>query len=188
VTVMRSYLTVLEFVRLSQGQERTERHEWMAHAGAITGALLFAFSDNFWENAIEAEVYSFMSLAQVLVLWLGLRWWEEHERRPTAGPLLLCVYVMWLSVGLHLGVGIMGLPLIALVALVDRRAALVFVMPFLSVLLVTMGLERLAGGVIVLSALVFFVFTAQKKLNGWVTLAATAAALVGIDVAFTDKT
>ena len=32
-----------------------------------------------------------MSLAQILVLWLGLRWWEEHDRRPTAGPLLLGV-------------------------------------------------------------------------------------------------
>ena len=108
---------------------------------------MFAFSDCFWENAIEAEVYSLMSLAQILVFWLGLRWWEEHERQPTAGPLLLCVYVMWLSVGLHLGVGIMGLPLILLVC--DGRPprrGRVRRCRFFSVLLVTMGLERMAGG------------------------------------------
>ena len=34
---------------------------------------MLAFSDAFWENSIEAEVYSLMSLAQILVLWLGLR-------------------------------------------------------------------------------------------------------------------
>ena len=70
--------------------------EWVAHIGAFCGAMMLAFSDSFWENSIEAEVYALMSFAQVLVLWLGLRWWEEHERRPTAGPLLLAVYVMWL--------------------------------------------------------------------------------------------
>ena len=40
-------------------------------------------------------------------------------------------------------------------------------MPFLSVLLVTMGLERMAGGVLLLSIVTFLVFAAQKKLNGW---------------------
>ena len=84
------------------------------------------------------------------MLWLGLNWWEAHEKKPTSGPLLLCVYVMWLCVGLHLGVAIMGVPLILLVWLVDRRAALVFAMPFLSSLLVTMGLELVVTPLIVI--------------------------------------
>ncbi|MEK7824545.1 MAG: DUF2723 domain-containing protein, partial [Candidatus Eisenbacteria bacterium] len=134
IAVLLTYLTGLKLIHLVQGPERRRSDEWIAVAGAFAGALLLAFSDSFWENAIEAEVYSLMSLAQILVFWLGLKWWEAHEQRPTSGPLLVCVYVMWLCVGLHLGVGIMGLPLILLVWLVDRRAALVFAMPFLSVL------------------------------------------------------
>ena len=35
--------------------------------GAATGALLLAFSDSYWENSIEAEVYSLMSLAQIFI-------------------------------------------------------------------------------------------------------------------------
>lgn len=131
LAVMLTFLTGLKLIRLAQGrgpfgrgaersvavapdegsatwmtQDRVD--EVIAYVGAATGALLLAFSDSFWENAIEAEVYSLMSLAQILVFWLGLKWWEAHEQRPTSGPLLVCIYVMWLCVGLHLGVGIMG--------------------------------------------------------------------------------
>ena len=161
--------------------------EWVAHAGAVCGALMLAFSDSFWENSIEAEVYALMSFAQALVLWLGLRWWEEHERRPTSGPLLLAVYVMWLSVGLHLGVGIMGLPLLLLVWLVDRKAAVVFLMPLLTVLLVTMGLERMAGGVLLLSGVVYLIYASQKKLPAIVAYGSAAAMLFPLSAAFGDR-
>jgi hypothetical protein len=187
LAVMLSYLTTLKMIRLGLSSETRPVPGWLAHAGAATGALMLAFSDSFWENATEAEVYALMSLAQILVLWLGLKWWEEHEKTPTAGPLLLCVYVMWLCVGLHLGVGIMGLPLMLLVWLVDRRAALVFAMPLLTVLLVTMGLERMAGGVIALSTLVFLFYTMQKKLKGWEWGVGAVAALIGMSVAISDK-
>jgi hypothetical protein len=186
-TVMFTYLCALKLIRLAQGAERRPEDDWIAQVGAVTGALMFGFSDSFWENSIEAEVYSLMSLAQILVFWLGLRWWEEHERKPTAGPLLVCVYLMWLCVGLHLGVAIMGLPLMVLVALVDRRAALVFAMPLLSSLFVTMGLERMAGAVLALGTFTFAVYSRQKKLNGWVVAAAAVAAIFGMVVAFGDQ-
>ena len=157
LAVLITYLVCLRLIRLAQGPERRPTDEWIAVVGAATGALLLAFSDNFWENSIEAEVYSMMSLAQILVFWLWLRWWEAHEKRPTVGPLLVAVYVMWLCVGLHLGVGMMGLPLLVLAWLVDRQVALLFFMPLLSVLFVTWGFERTAGGVIALSMVYFLV-------------------------------
>jgi hypothetical protein len=187
LAVLLTYLTGLKLIHLVQGPERRRSDEWIAVAGAFAGALLLAFSDSFWENSIEAEVYSLMSLAQILVFWLGLNWWEAHEKRPTSGPLLVCVYVMWLCVGLHLGVGIMGLPLIVLVWLVDRRVATVFAMPFLSVLFVTAGLEKMAGAVLALSMVVFLIMTFRKQLNGWVWLASAAASLYGLYFAFGDR-
>jgi hypothetical protein len=199
LAVLLTYLTTLRLIRLAQGRGPSGatplpgsgpgsalRSEWMAQAGAVIGALMLAFSDNFWENAIEAEVYSMMSLAQILVFWLGLRWWESHEKRPTVGPLLVCVYVMWLSVGLHLGVGMMGLPLLVLVWLVDRRAAVVFAMPLLSVLGVTWGLERMAGIVLLLSTATFIVYAWQKKVNGWFVAGGAVCALIACFPAFGD--
>jgi len=187
LAVWMTYLTGLRLVRLVQGPDRKRSDEWIAIVAAFSGALLLAFSDSFWENSIEAEVYALMSLAQILVFWLGLRWWEAHERRPTSGPLLVCVYVMWLCVGLHLGVGIMGLPLILLVWLVDRRAALVFAMPFLSVLAVTAGLERMAGAVLGLSMVLFTIMAVKKQLDGRVWLASAGASLYGLYFAFGDR-
>jgi tetratricopeptide (TPR) repeat protein len=187
LTVWLTFFTGLKLVRIAQGPDRKPSDEWIAVAAAAAGALLLAFSDSFWENAIEAEVYALMSLAQILVFWLGLRWWEAHERRPTAGPLLVCVYVMWLCVGLHLGVGIMGLPLILLVWLVDRRAALVFAMPLLSVLFVTAGLERMAGAVLGLSMIVYTAFALRRQLDGRVWAAAMAAGLWGLYFALGDR-
>jgi hypothetical protein len=182
-----TYLTIVRLVRISMGRERTNANEWIAHAGGVFGALMLAFSDSFWENSIEAEVYALMSLAQILVFWLGLKWWEAHDVKPTAGPLLVCVYIMWLCVGLHLGVGIMGLPLLALVWLVDRKAAQVFLLPFVSVMLVTMGLEKMAGGVLALSALVFIWYASQKKLNYWLAFGSLAGTVILFPAAFQDS-
>ena len=187
LAVMVTFFTALRLIRLAQGKQRTGLDEIIALVGAFTGAAMLAFSDSFWENSIEAEVYSLMSLAQILVLWLGLKWWEAHEQKPTAGPLLVAVYVMWLCVGLHLGVGIMALPLMLLVWLVDRKVAVVFAMPLLSVLLVTMGLERMAGAVLGLSTVTFLIYAAQGKLSPPVAALGGLAALAGMAVAFSDQ-
>ncbi len=208
LAVLLTYLTTLRLIRIAQrggvgappaaekpagapglpapapGFAATLRREWLAQVGAVTAAFLLAFSNNFWDNATGAEVYSEMSLAQVLILWLALRWWEAHTRRPTLAPLLLSVYVMWLSVGLHLGVGMMGLPLIVLLLLVDRKVALLFAMPVVSVLGVTYGLEKMSGIVLVLSILVFWVYVRERKLSGLLAAAATAGAAYGAYFAF----
>ena len=186
LAVMFTYLCGLKLIRIAQGKTRTGSDEFIAQVGAVVGALMLAYSDAFWESSVEAEVYATMSFAQILVLWLGLRWWEQHEVKPTAMPLLLATYVIWLSVGLHLGVAIMSLPLLLLVGLVDRKVALVFLVPFLTSVLVTMGLERLAGGVLLLSVFTFASYAWQKKLNGMVVLASAIGALYGMMFAFGD--
>src|SRR5262245_23223574 len=187
LAVMVTFFVGLKFIRMAQGKERTRTHEIIALVGAFTAAAMLAFSDSFWENSIEAEVYALMSLAQILVLWLGLRWWEAHEQRPTVGPLLVAVYVMWLCVGLHLGVGIMGLPLMILAFMVDRRIATLFAMPLLSVLFVVKGLEFTAGVVLGLSALSYLIYALQGKLPSWAAMTGGAATLFSMAVAFGDK-
>jgi len=187
LAIFFTYLTTLRLIRIAQGPDRTTLDEALAILGALVGSLLLAFSDVFWENGTEAEVYSVMSLAQIMAFWLGLRWWEAHEKRPTAGPLLVAVYLMWLSVGLHLGVGMMGLPLMVLVWLVDRRVAVAFAMPFLSVLLCTWGLERMAAGILALSSIAFIYYASKKMINGWLVALSLVPSAIGIWVGWGDK-
>ena len=87
---------------------------------------------------------------------------------------------MWLSVGLMLGVGMMGLPLMVLLWLVDRRVAVLFALPMVSVLGVTFGLEKMVGLVLVLSLGVSWYYVWERKLAGWVAVLATLGAAWGL--------
>jgi Flp pilus assembly protein TadD len=196
VAAVLTYLCTLRLLRIvaareagveaSQSSAPTPRAEALAQFGAVMAGLMLAFSDNFWKKAIDGEVFSMMSLGQILTLWVGLKWWEGHEKRPNAGLLLACVYFMWVCVGLHLGVGMMGLPLIVLVWLVDRPVALAFSMPFVSVLGVTYGMEYMSGIVVLLSLLVFGVYAYQGRLSWWVWIASAAIAAYFLGQAFRD--
>jgi len=201
LAVCLTYLVTLRLMRLVMGREAAggkpapeaaangwilRNSEVIAQIGAVFAATMLLFSDNFWENSIEAEVYSMSSLAQAAVLWLGLRWWEAHERKPNVGPLMAAIYLMWLCVGLHLSVAMMGAPLIVLVWLVDRRVAVALSIPIITMLCVTFGLEKMLGAVLVLSVIVNFIWMLQKKLHVGVWLGASAAAGIAMDPAFTD--
>ncbi|OIQ21747.1 MAG: hypothetical protein BM557_02830 [Flavobacterium sp. MedPE-SWcel] len=68
---------------------------------AAVGALAFTFSDSFWFNATEAEVYAMASLFMSLLLWLGLRW-EQDMHTPRGNKWLLIIsLVIGLSFGVH---------------------------------------------------------------------------------------
>ncbi|MEO6175220.1 MAG: DUF2723 domain-containing protein [Flavobacterium circumlabens] len=72
---------------------------------SFVGALAFTFSDSFWFNAVEAEVYAMASLLIALLFWLGLRW-EQDMDKPTGNKWLL---VISLVIGLSFGVHFMAL-------------------------------------------------------------------------------
>src|SRR5262245_8505410 len=180
LAVWFTYLSTLRLIRIAQGSARKPWHEPVAIAAAATGALLLAFSDAFWENSIEAEVYQLMSLAQILVFWLGLRWWEAHDRKPTVGPLLLATYVMWLCVGLHLGVGIMGAPLLVLVLLVDWEVGLLFLMPFMSLLRVPAGLEKSVDMISFMCAGTLWALVVRRKVPNLAAWVASAPTIVSV--------
>lgn len=72
---------------------------------AAVGSLAYTFSDSFWFNAVEAEVYAMASLFIALLLWLGLRW-ELDMHTPRGNRWLL---IISLVVGLSFGVHFMAL-------------------------------------------------------------------------------
>ena len=72
---------------------------------SFVGALAYTFSDSFWYNAVEAEVYAMASLLIALLFWLGLRW-EQDMNEPKGNKWLL---IISLVVGLSFGVHFMAL-------------------------------------------------------------------------------
>ena len=68
---------------------------------AFVGALAFTFSDSFWFNAVEAEVYAMATLFIALLFWLGLRWEAAMHESKGNRWLLLIALVVGLSFGVH---------------------------------------------------------------------------------------
>jgi len=55
-----------------------------------------------WDSSVEAEVYALSILIMVLSLWLILHWSENRQERGDNNYLLLLVYLLFLSIGVHL--------------------------------------------------------------------------------------
>ena len=82
-------------------------------AGAV-GALAYTFSDTFWFSAVEGEVYASSSLFTAVVFWLILKWDEHADEEGSDKWLILIMYLMGLSIGVHL-LNLLTIPAIVLV-------------------------------------------------------------------------
>jgi Protein of unknown function (DUF2723) len=86
---------------IAQFKEITSIEEIAILIASFVGALSFTFTDSFWYNAVEAEVYAMATLLIALLFWLGLRWEQEmHTPRGNKWLLLICL-VIGLSFGVH---------------------------------------------------------------------------------------
>jgi len=82
-------------------------------AGTV-GALAYTFSDTFWFSAVEGEVYASSSLFTAVVFWLILKWDEKADEEGSDKWLILIMYLMGLSIGVHL-LNLLTIPAIGLV-------------------------------------------------------------------------
>jgi tetratricopeptide (TPR) repeat protein/flagellar biogenesis protein FliO len=81
--------------------ETDKNNSLMILGASFIGALAFTFSDSFWFNAVEAEVYAMATLFIALLLWLGLRWEQDMDSPKANRWLLLISLIIGLSFGVH---------------------------------------------------------------------------------------
>lgn len=91
---------------LSQGQ---------AILGAsLVGSVAFTFTDSFWFNAVETEVYAMATMIMAIMFYLGLRW-ELDMHKPRGNKwLVLISFIVGLSFGVHF-MGLLTIPAIGLI-------------------------------------------------------------------------
>ncbi len=81
---------------------------------ALVGSLAFTFTDSFWFNAVETEVYAMATLIMSSMFWLGLRW-EQDMNKPRGNRwLILISFIIGLSFGVHF-MGLLTIPAIGLI-------------------------------------------------------------------------
>ena len=94
-------LTLLLRKIIGHTKEVTTSQNIMILGSSLIASLSFTFTDSFWYNAVEAEVYAMASFLIALLFWLGLRWEQEMETPRGNKWLLLISLVIGLSFGVH---------------------------------------------------------------------------------------
>ncbi|MGJ5641761.1 glycosyltransferase family 117 protein [Formosa sp. S-31] len=80
----------------------------------LVGSLAFTFTDSFWFNAVETEVYAMATLIMSVMFWLGLRWEQDMDTPRGNRWLVLIAFLIGLSFGVHF-MGLLTIPAIGLV-------------------------------------------------------------------------
>jgi hypothetical protein len=94
-------LTILLKKLVSTEKELSTNNAFMILGSAVVASLSFTFTDSFWYNAVEAEVYAMATFLIALLFWLGLRW-EQEINTPRGNKWLLIIsLVIGLSFGVH---------------------------------------------------------------------------------------
>jgi hypothetical protein len=86
----------------------------MSIAASLIGALTFAVTDTFWSSAVESEVYALSLCFTALTFWATLKWDHQYPSVDAFRWLLLVVFLLGLSVGVHL-LNLLLIPVISVV-------------------------------------------------------------------------
>ena len=101
----KEILNVKEIVKVSEAIK--------IFGSSFLGSITFTFTDSFWYNAVEAEVYAMATLILALLFWLGLKWVDDFGKVRSDKWLILISFVVGLSFGVHF-MGLLALPSIGL--------------------------------------------------------------------------
>ena len=190
-----SLTLLIKKVLLINNEVITTSKQYAVLGSAAIGSLAFSFTDSFWFNAVEAEVYAPAAFILSVLFYLGLLW-ERDMHKPRGNRwLILIAFIVGQSFGIHF-MGLLTIPAIGLlyyfkntekvtvknfiIALVVVVAVLLFIFKFLlpftlavfghlEVFFVnTIGLPFNSGTIIaglIFTTLFYFGFTLSRKHN-----------------------
>lgn len=101
LAVMFLYLISIRLIVQWRGIPRSLADALIVYGCSILGALTLTFSDTFWFNAVEAEVYAGSVFFVSIVAWLGLVWYDKANTPRSEKYLLIAAYLIGLSIGVH---------------------------------------------------------------------------------------
>ncbi|MCK7589777.1 DUF2723 domain-containing protein [Subsaxibacter sp. CAU 1640] len=101
--------------KLLKSDEGLNTNKKLAILGSgFVGSLAFTFTDSFWFNAVETEVYAMATLIMAVLFYLSLRWEQDMDKPRGNRWLVLIAFVIGLSFGVHF-MGLLTIPAIGLI-------------------------------------------------------------------------
>ncbi len=102
-SIMFLYLIAVKLIQNYRGKEPKNSVDGLAtFICAAIGALAFSFSDTFWFNGVEAEVYASSTLLFSAITYLMIVWNEKADAKDNEKYILMLAYLIGLSTGVHL--------------------------------------------------------------------------------------
>ncbi|MBN10648.1 MAG: hypothetical protein CMC80_03865 [Flavobacteriaceae bacterium] len=113
-TVLFLFWTITGIARRLVREQVDDNHtQVLVLIAGLVGALGFAYTDSFWFNAVEAEVYAMATCILSILFWLGLRWEADMDKPRGDRWLVLIAFVVGLSFGVHF-MGLLTIPAIGM--------------------------------------------------------------------------
>ena len=114
-TILFMFWSIVLLIKQVVNNNESSKEQNIAILGAaFVGSLSFAFTDSFWFNAVETEVYAMATLIMAVLFYLGLRWGNEMFTPRGNKWLILISFVVGLSFGVHF-MGLLTIPAIGLI-------------------------------------------------------------------------
>ena len=115
-TILFMFWTItLLLTKLTKYDESNSSGKAYAILGsALVGSLAFIFTDTFWFNAVETEVYAMATMIMAIMFYLALRWERDMDNARGNRWLILIAFVIGLSFGVHF-MGLLTIPAIGLI-------------------------------------------------------------------------
>ncbi|MGH8004023.1 MAG: protein O-mannosyl-transferase family [Limisphaerales bacterium] len=186
-TAMVGYLIVHRLIDYWTNEKTEWQFRIWKYVGGISGGLTLAFSRTFWSSAVEAEVYGLAMLVTLLILYLGILWWQRPSETRGNQYLILAAYLGILGTALHMTVFLALPPVMLLVLLADeekRKDWRIWVSGLVLLLVVAsldMFLVALAAWTVVTVAVMF----SNPRAFGWqLPLGLCLAAVLGFSSQF----
>jgi hypothetical protein len=102
LTIALTYLSCVILILKWRGIPKNITDKLLMYGSSAIGALSLSFSDTFWFNAVESEVYAPSLFLLALIVWLALHWSTVSETTERSEKyFLLILYLFGLSVGVH---------------------------------------------------------------------------------------
>ncbi|SEL20698.1 Protein of unknown function [Aquimarina amphilecti] len=106
-------ITILVKKLITRDEKFTDGKALATLGSGLVGSLAFAFTDSFWFNAVEAEVYAMATCILSVLFYLGLLWERDMHKSRGNRWLILIAFVAGLSFGVHF-MGLLSIPAIGL--------------------------------------------------------------------------
>lgn len=116
LSVLFLYLVAVKLIENYRGKDYKSKFEAIAvYISAAIGAFSFSFSDTFWFNGVEAEVYAFSTFLFAAITWLIMTWNEKADEPGSERYIVMIGYLIGLSTGVHLMAVLAMVPVVMII-------------------------------------------------------------------------